>query len=155
MMIGSLCTEGNNGLAQPISDRLRLGGLEGFALARDIAWGQFSSLRVDERNLIDILTLEELLRDLIEMLGPVRTLRFSGMGCRGDRDPVELLRRRSERLPKRFEIIEEIRIGYVPANLNLVCSRLMDAGKLFFARVVSCKPDGDWTQITANVYMVE
>jgi hypothetical protein len=51
--------------------------------------------------------------------------------------------------------IEEIRIGYVPANLNLVCSRLMDAGKLFFARVVSCKPDGDWTQITANVYMVE
>jgi hypothetical protein len=51
--------------------------------------------------------------------------------------------------------IEEIRIGYVPANLNLVCSRLMDAGKLFFARVVCCKPDGDWTQITANVYMVE
>lgn len=50
---------------------------------------------------------------------------------------------------------DDIRIGYVPANLNLVCSRLMDAGKLFFARVVSCKPDGGWTQIMANIYMVE
>jgi hypothetical protein len=51
--------------------------------------------------------------------------------------------------------IDEVRVGYVPANLNLVCSRLMDAGKLFFARVVSCTPDGDWTQIKANVYMAE
>jgi hypothetical protein len=51
--------------------------------------------------------------------------------------------------------MEDVRIGYVPANLNLVCSRLMDAGKLFFARVVSCTPDGDWTRIMANIYMVE
>ena len=51
--------------------------------------------------------------------------------------------------------IDEVRVGYVPANLNLVCSRLMDAGKLFFARVVSAKRDGEWMQIVANVYMVE
>ena len=51
--------------------------------------------------------------------------------------------------------IDDVRVGYVPANLNLVCSRLMDAGKLFFARVVSARRDGDWMQIVANVYMVE
>jgi HIRAN domain len=27
--------------------------------------------------------------------------------------------------------IDEVRVGYVPANLNLVCSRLMDAGNYF------------------------
>jgi hypothetical protein len=31
----------------------------------------------------------------------------------------------------------------------------MDAGKLFFARVVRAKRDGEWMQIVANVYMVE
>lgn len=51
--------------------------------------------------------------------------------------------------------IDDVRVGYVPANLNLVCSRLMDAGKMFFARVVNAKRDGDWMNIVANVYMVE
>lgn len=51
--------------------------------------------------------------------------------------------------------IDEVRIGYVPANLNMVCSRLMDAGKMFFARIVQCKWDGDWLNVTANIYMVE
>lgn len=32
---------------------------------------------------------------------------------------------------------DAIKIGYVPADMNLVCSRLMDAGKLFFCRVTS------------------
>ena len=34
---------------------------------------------------------------------------------------------------------DNLRIGFVPAEMNLVCSRLMDAGKLFFCRVVSSK----------------
>lgn len=50
---------------------------------------------------------------------------------------------------------ENIRIGYVPAELNLVCSRLMDAGKLFFCRVVDKKWQNKWLKINANVYMVE
>ena len=50
---------------------------------------------------------------------------------------------------------ENIRIGYVPAEMNLVCSRLMDAGKLFFCRVVSKKWINKWLMITANIYMVE
>lgn len=50
---------------------------------------------------------------------------------------------------------ENIRIGFVPAEMNLVCSRLMDAGKLFFCRVVSKKWKNNWLKINANIYMVE
>lgn len=48
-----------------------------------------------------------------------------------------------------------IRIGFVPADMNLVCSRLMDAGKLFFCRVVSKEWTNQWLEINANIYMVE
>lgn len=50
---------------------------------------------------------------------------------------------------------DNIRIGFVPAEMNLVCSRLMDAGKLFFCRVVSKDWKGNWLRIKANIYMVE
>jgi hypothetical protein len=50
---------------------------------------------------------------------------------------------------------DDIRIGFVPADMNLVCSRLMDAGKLFFCRVVSKEWKGNWLKIYANIYMVE
>lgn len=50
---------------------------------------------------------------------------------------------------------DNIRVGFVPADLNLVCSRLMDAGKLFFCRVVSKEWKNEWLRIKANIYMVE
>lgn len=50
---------------------------------------------------------------------------------------------------------DTIRIGFVPAEMNLVCSRLMDAGKLFFCRVVSTDRKNNWLKIKANIYMVE
>jgi HIRAN domain len=50
---------------------------------------------------------------------------------------------------------DTVRIGYVPAEMNLVCSRLMDAGKLFFCRVVSKEWINKWLKIEANIYMVE
>lgn len=50
---------------------------------------------------------------------------------------------------------ENTRVGYVPADMNLVCSRLMDAGKLFFCRVVDKKWQHKWLNIKANIYMVE
>lgn len=50
---------------------------------------------------------------------------------------------------------EDIRIGFVPAEMNLVCSRLMDAGKLFFCRVVSKNWKNKWLKIHVNIYMVE
>jgi hypothetical protein len=50
---------------------------------------------------------------------------------------------------------DNIRIGFVPSEMNLVCSRLMDAGKLFFCRVVSKDWKNKWLKIKANIYMVE
>lgn len=50
---------------------------------------------------------------------------------------------------------DKVRIGFVPADMNLVCSRLMDAGKMFFCRVVSKEWLNNWMKIKANIYMVE
>lgn len=50
---------------------------------------------------------------------------------------------------------DAVRIGYVPADLNQVCSRLMDAGKFFFCRVVASEWKNKWLKINANIYMVE
>ena len=50
---------------------------------------------------------------------------------------------------------DKVRVGYVPAELNLVCARLMDAGKLFFCRVVSKEWRKDWLRIKANIYMLD
>jgi len=50
---------------------------------------------------------------------------------------------------------DKVRVGYVPAEMNLVCARLMDAGKLFFCRVVSKEWRKDWLRIKANIYMLD
>ena len=50
---------------------------------------------------------------------------------------------------------DTIRIGFVPSEMNLVCSRLLDAGKMFFCRVVSKERKNKWLKIKANIYMVE
>ncbi len=51
---------------------------------------------------------------------------------------------------------EKTRIGYVPRELNLVISRLMDAGKAFFCRIETVELVNDyWVKIDAKIYMVE
>ncbi|MFA9392078.1 MAG: HIRAN domain-containing protein [Prolixibacteraceae bacterium] len=50
---------------------------------------------------------------------------------------------------------DQMRIGFVPSEMNMVCSRLMDAGKLFFCRVVSKEWKNKWLKIKANIYMLE
>ncbi|MDD2284410.1 MAG: HIRAN domain-containing protein [Paludibacter sp.] len=50
---------------------------------------------------------------------------------------------------------DQVKVGYVPAEMNLVCSRLMDAGKFFFCRVVDKRWQNQWLKIRANIYMVE
>lgn len=46
-------------------------------------------------------------------------------------------------------------IGYVPRTLNLIISRLMDAGKEFYAKVKEVTERGEWVRIEAKIYMVE
>ena len=51
---------------------------------------------------------------------------------------------------------EKIRIGWVPRELNLIFSRLMDAGKAFFCRIEKVTlVDDYWVKIDAKIYMVE
>ena len=51
--------------------------------------------------------------------------------------------------------LEDKRIGWVPRELNEVISRLMDAGKAFFCRIVSAKRKNSWLKIDAKIFMVE
>jgi HIRAN domain len=50
---------------------------------------------------------------------------------------------------------DDTRIGFVPAATNQVCSRLMDAGKLFVCRVVAKNWIDTWLQIDATISMVD
>ena len=53
-------------------------------------------------------------------------------------------------------LYEKIRIGYVPRALNLIISRLMDAGKAFFCRIEDVElVDNYWVKISSKIYMVE
>ena len=48
-----------------------------------------------------------------------------------------------------------VKIGYVPKADNAIFSRLMDAGKLLFARIASKKMKGNWLKIEIKVYLQE
>ncbi len=48
-----------------------------------------------------------------------------------------------------------VKIGYVPQVDNVVFSRLMDAGKLLFARIASKKMAGNWLNIGIKVFLHE
>lgn len=50
---------------------------------------------------------------------------------------------------------EETRIGWVPKELNLIISRLMDAGKAFFCRIEKTSNVHSWIKIDAKIFMVE
>ncbi|MHB9055136.1 MAG: HIRAN domain-containing protein [Paludibacteraceae bacterium] len=50
---------------------------------------------------------------------------------------------------------QETRIGWVPRELNEVISRLMDAGKAFFGRIVKTRKINAWLKINAAIFMVE
>ena len=73
-------------------------------------------------------------------------------------EKVLTMKREPENKHDKFAIsvfCNETRIGYVPAELNEVCSRLMDAGKIFFCRVISKEWKNKWLRIESNIYMVE
>ena len=47
----------------------------------------------------------------------------------------------------------EERIGYVPRADNPILSRLMDAGKMLYAKVKAVDEEYDWFRITIEIYM--
>lgn len=47
------------------------------------------------------------------------------------------------------------KVGYIPEKDNLVFSRLMDAGKLFTAKIDRVEPRGSFMQINTSIYLVD
>ena len=45
------------------------------------------------------------------------------------------------------------KIGYVPQDDNVIFSRLMDAGKLLFARIYEKQKKGNWLKLDIKVYL--
>ena len=62
---------------------------------------------------------------------------------------LELLQKKTEaaRLKMKMKLIQ--------AAMNHVCSRLMDAGKVFVCRVVSKSRIDSWLHIDAHIFMVD
>ena len=46
-----------------------------------------------------------------------------------------------------------IKLGYVPRKDNVIFSRLMDAGKLLYGRIVSKEYKGSWLKINIKIYL--
>lgn len=50
---------------------------------------------------------------------------------------------------------DRVKLGYVPRKDNPILARLMDAGKLLYARVAEKVWQEDWLRITIEIYMTE
>ncbi len=48
-----------------------------------------------------------------------------------------------------------VKIGYVPQKDNLIFARLMDAGKLLFAKIVKKEKKGNWLKIDIKIFLHE
>ena len=48
-----------------------------------------------------------------------------------------------------------VKLGYVPRRDNIVFARLMDAGKLLFARISGKEWIGEWLKIDIEIYLTD
>ncbi|WP_276887953.1 HIRAN domain-containing protein [Anaerococcus lactolyticus] len=55
----------------------------------------------------------------------------------------------------RIETLSKEKIGYVPRQDNVVFSRLMDAGKVLFAKINEKEMRGKWAKIEIKIYLHE
>ncbi|WP_270596424.1 HIRAN domain-containing protein [Anaerococcus vaginalis] len=55
----------------------------------------------------------------------------------------------------RVETLKKDKIGYVPRQDNIIFSRLMDAGKILFAKVIDKEIRGKWFKIKIKIYLHE
>lgn len=48
-----------------------------------------------------------------------------------------------------------MKLGYVPKEDNVVFSRLMDAGKLLYGKIIEKEMKGKWLRIKIGIYLHE
>lgn len=54
-----------------------------------------------------------------------------------------------------IETVNGEKIGYVPRQDNIIFSRLMDAGKSIFGKVIDKEKRGKWVKINIKIYLHE
>lgn len=54
-----------------------------------------------------------------------------------------------------IETVKGEKIGYVPRQDNIIFSRLMDAGKSIFGKVIDKEKRGKWVKIKIKIYLHE
>lgn len=52
-----------------------------------------------------------------------------------------------------IETANQIKLGYVPKADNVIFARLLDAGKVLFARVMKVEKKGKWIQIPIRIFL--
>lgn len=55
----------------------------------------------------------------------------------------------------RIETERQEKVGYVPQQDNVIFSRLMDAGKVLFAKVLEKEMRGNWLRLKIKIYLHE
>lgn len=55
----------------------------------------------------------------------------------------------------RIETLKQEKIGYVPRQDKVIFSRLMDSGKVLFAKVIEKEERGNWVKISIQIYLHE
>lgn len=55
----------------------------------------------------------------------------------------------------RIETLDKEKIGYVPRQDNVIFSRLMDAGKELFAKVIDKEMRGKWLKMSIKIFLHE
>lgn len=73
-------------------------------------------------------------------------------------DHLTFLREPDNKYDKEAIIIKTengVKIGYVPRQDNVIFARLMDAGKLLFAKITSKEKKGNWIKIDIKVFLHE
>ena len=70
-------------------------------------------------------------------------------------DRLELFREPDNAYDKYAILVKTLngeKLGYIPRTDNRIFSRLMDAGKMLFARIVSKEKKGKWVEIRIKIF---
>lgn len=75
-----------------------------------------------------------------------------------ENEELDFFREPDNRYDKKAIVIKNkdgVKLGYVPKEDNVVFSRLMDAGKLLYGKIIEKEMKGKWLRIKIGIYLQE
>lgn len=73
-------------------------------------------------------------------------------------DKLDFFREPENHYDKKAIVIKNndgVKIGYIPKEDNVIFSRLMDAGKLLYGKIIDKEMKGKWLRIKIGIYLHE